>query len=275
MRELIVFECEGEQLAGSLDRASGTTGVLMVTGGSQTRIGSHRMYEHLANELSEHDYPCFRFDRRGVGDSSGTDPGYRGSGPDLAAALKVFSEACPHLQTIIGFGLCDGGTALALFGSPRLDGLVLANPWMVEVDDDVPAPAAIRAHYRQRLKSVEGWKRLLTGALSFRKLLNGLARLARTPAVNTLAADMAAALRTSRMPVTVLLAERDNTAVAAEAELDGPLFRGVPIMRQHLPTDSHTFARPGDLEALQHAVLAALQDHRTRLSGLPPASSLR
>ena len=95
MRRLLTFACEGAELAGSLDGGGGATGLLLVTGGSQTRIGSHRMYERLAKSLADNGYPCFRFDRRGVGDSDGEDPGFQGSGPDLAAAAAAFRRRMP------------------------------------------------------------------------------------------------------------------------------------------------------------------------------------
>jgi pimeloyl-ACP methyl ester carboxylesterase len=136
------------------------------------------MYEMLARALSETGYSCFRYDRRGVGDSSGEDPRFRGSGPDLKAAAEAFRKEVPGLTRIIGFGLCDGASAIALYGGEAgLDGLILANPWLVETDEGAPAPAAIRAHYRKRLLSWEGWKRLLTGAVNFRKLWAGIRRL--------------------------------------------------------------------------------------------------
>ncbi|HEX8528226.1 MAG TPA: hydrolase 1, exosortase A system-associated, partial [Allosphingosinicella sp.] len=71
MRRLLSFDCEGSAIGASLDPAGGETGLLLVTGGTQTRIGSHRMYERLAAALAEAGWPCFRFDRRGVGDSEG------------------------------------------------------------------------------------------------------------------------------------------------------------------------------------------------------------
>ena len=95
MRRLLSFTCEGAALGGSLDEAGGSTGLLIVTGGSQARIGSHRMFERLAASVAGAGYPCFRFDRRGVGDSEGEDPGYRESGPDLAAAVRAFRAASP------------------------------------------------------------------------------------------------------------------------------------------------------------------------------------
>src|SRR3954470_23570244 len=116
MRRLLSFDCRGDALGATLDAAPGTTGLLMVTGGTQTRIGSHRMYERLAKALAENGFPCFRYDRRGVGDSAGEDPGFRGSAADIAAAAAAFRKEMPALERIVGFGLCDGATALALHG---------------------------------------------------------------------------------------------------------------------------------------------------------------
>ena len=94
-------------------RAQGTTGLLLVIGGSQTRIGSHRMYERLAKSLAENGYPCFRFDRRGVGDSERRGSGLRGQRARSQAAAAAFRGECPALTRLVGFGLCDGATALA------------------------------------------------------------------------------------------------------------------------------------------------------------------
>ena len=99
MRRLLTFACEGATLGATpRRRPTATTGLLLVTGGTQTRIGSHRMYERLAEALAEQGYPCFRYDRRGVGDSEGEDPGFRGSGPDLAAAAAAFRREQPAAQ---------------------------------------------------------------------------------------------------------------------------------------------------------------------------------
>jgi exosortase A-associated hydrolase 1 len=202
MRRLIAFPCGDATLAGSLDQSDqATTGLLLVIGGSQTRIGSHRMYERLAKALTEKGYCCFRYDRRGVGDSDGVDPGFRGSGPDLKAAADAFRSEVPGLTRMIGFGLCDGASALALHGDEAgLDGLILANPWLVEAEEGAPPPAAVRAHYRKRLLSLDGWKRLLTGAVNFRKLGRGLRSLFSRRRPESLGNDVAQALLRHRLP---------------------------------------------------------------------------
>lgn len=259
MRRLLTFGCEGELLSGTLDEGEGAVGVLMVTGGSQTRIGSHRMYEQLSKRLVEGGYSCLRFDRRGVGDSSGDDPGYRQSGADLAAAAAALRAEAPSVTRLVGFGLCDGATALALHGADAgVADLILVNPWLVETSSGEQAPAAIRSHYRQRLLSTAGWKKLLTGKVNVRKLLSGVRKAGR--ATDTSLADEAArGLQRFGSPATLILAAGDGTAAAAAAEVARPAFSGLIGTRVDIETDSHTFARVGDQEALEEAVLSALE----------------
>lgn len=259
MRRLLTFECEGAQLCASLDEAEGKTGILMVTGGSQTRIGSHRLYERLAKILVEHGFTCFRFDRRGVGDSGGEDPGYRGSAPDLAAAVQAFRAERPSLRHILGLGLCDGATALALYGAGAgIDGVVMINPWLVEAEADAPPPAAIRRHYREQLSSLSGWKRLLSGSVSYRKLLKGVAKSTMPIDGSELAGEAAHALRRSRLPTALVLAKGDATAIAAAREVRARAFHGLISRTEEIDTDSHTFAKPGDIEALAAAILRVI-----------------
>ena len=259
MRRLLSFACESAELGATLDAAEGDTGLLLVTGGTQTRIGSHRMYERLSKTLVEHGVSCLRFDRRGVGDSSGEDPGFRGSQPDLAGAAAALRAARPGLKRLYGFGLCDGATALALFGDGiGLDGLVLVNPWLVEAEAGEPPPAAVRRHYRERLLSLEGWKKLLSGRVDYRKLLRGVLKVGRR-SDSPLADEVAAALARERLPAQWILATRDATAIAAEAELRAVAFAGLVGDPVRIDTDSHTFAHPGDEAALAEAVVEALR----------------
>ncbi|HEX8640533.1 MAG TPA: hydrolase 1, exosortase A system-associated [Allosphingosinicella sp.] len=272
MRRLLTFTCEGTELGGSLDAAEGAVGLLMVTGGSQTRVGSHRMYERLAKGLSERGFSCLRFDRRGAGDSAGADPGFRGSAPDIAAAAAALRREAPSVRRAYGFGLCDGATALALFGAEAgLDGLLLVNPWLVEAEAGDPAAAAVKAHYRQRLTSLGGWKRLLTGGVDYRKLARGIGKVARGDGDASLAADVAASLNRGRLPVQLVLAVGDNTAIAAEHEINSKDFKGLLDEPQKIDTDSHTFARPGDEAALLEAATEALR--RLEAAVKPPGGS--
>lgn len=259
MRLLLTVGCEGAELGASLDAGEGESevGLLLVTGGSQTRTGSHRMYEKLAKSLAERGISCLRFDRRGVGDSNGEDPGFRGSAPDLAAATGLLRTQRPALKRVYGFGLCDGATALALFAADAgLDGMILVNPWLVEAEADAPPPAAIRRHYRERLLSLEGWQRIFSGRIAYGKALQGLLKIGRASA-SPLSAQAAEALKRSQLPAQWILATGDATAIAAENELRDGGFGRVEAIR--VETDSHTFARPGDEAALRDAVLRAVE----------------
>ncbi|HEY0115900.1 MAG TPA: hydrolase 1, exosortase A system-associated [Allosphingosinicella sp.] len=259
LRRLLTIACEDELLGGSLDEAEGATGILIVTGGSQTRIGSHRLFERLASGLAAAGHPCLRFDRRGVGDSSGQDPGFRACGPDLGAAVGALHEQLATVERVIGVGLCDGATALALHGAGAgLRALILVNPWLVEAEANQPPPAAIRQHYRQRLTSREGWKKILTGGISYRKALKGVAKIAAAPEPSNLASEVAEALRNDRRPTALILAKGDATAIAAAAEVQQARYDELIGTKLEIDTDSHTFAKAGDAAALLAAILQAI-----------------
>jgi hypothetical protein len=168
---------------------------------------------------------------------------------------------------MVGFGLCDGASAVALYGDDAgLDGMILANPWLVEAEDGAPAPAAVRAHYRKRLLTREGWKRLLTGAVNFRKLWAGLRSLFSRRRPESLSNDVAQALRRHRLPAEAILCTGDNTAIAADAEIRAWPYEGLIRATQTIESDSHTFARPGDEAMLLTMVETALAEFAAQAS---------
>jgi exosortase A-associated hydrolase 1 len=263
LRRSLIFDCADETLIGTLDDADRRVGVLIVTGGRQTRIGPHRMMATLAGELAAEGHPVFRYDRRGVGDSSGLDPGFRDSGPDIAAAAAAFRTACPHLETLWGLGLCDGASALALHHRRGgLDGLILLNPWIVEAEAGSPAPEAIRAHYRERLFTVDGWRTLLTKGFSPSAAIRGLRSAFRT-SDQTLADDVMRSLGQFGGPVHILLAERDATArayLSMHQGKPGAMFRNAAQLKvKRRDSASHSFAGNGDQPWLMEHILAALR----------------
>ena len=264
MRRLIAFPCDGETLLGSLDPAEGATGLLVVSGGNEVRWGAHRGMALMAARLAAAGVPVLRFDRRGVGDSSGANGGFRGSGPDIAAAAAAFRAAQPRVTRLVGYGNCDAATALALFGrAAGLDALVLANPWVVEDGDALPPAAAIRARYAARLLSPAAWLRLLTGGVNLGKLAGGLRKAAAPAKASGLAGEVAAALA-GWSAATVLLAEGDNTAIAFADAWRGAAFAGVRerVTVARRATDSHSFARDGDGDWLFAKVLEAVEAQR-------------
>lgn len=261
MRRLMRFPCAGATLSGSIDEADNAVGLLCVTGGSQVRSGPHRMLHLLARRVADAGYPVFRYERRGLGDSDGVDPGYEDSGPDLAAAAAAFRKAAPHIRTLAGFGLCDGATTLALHGKEAgIGGIVLANPWLVEAAPDALAPAAARAHYRDRLRSPKVWAGVLTGKVDVLGAAKSLFGAATASNASSLGDQVAARLAPYAGKLTLILAERDGTAIAAQACWKGAAFTHVRDEEVvTIATDSHTFAREGDHEQVARNVIAFLQ----------------
>lgn len=212
-RRHVAFDCEGSRLAGTLDPASGTTGLLLVTGGNETRAGAWNGQALLAAQVAAAGHPVFRFDRRGCGDSEGPNGGFTGSGPDIAAAVAAFRAECPGLSRIVGLGNCDAASALMLAGGTGLDALILTNPWTIEDASAEAPPEAVRDHYKRRLADPAALKRLLTGQVSLKKLFASVIGMLRpAPPPTGLAVDMAAGLARFQGPVAILLAERDRTA---------------------------------------------------------------
>jgi exosortase A-associated hydrolase 1 len=266
MRRIVPVSCEGETLVATIDGpAEARIGWLFVTGGRQTRVGPHRLYERMARRMAEAGHAVIRFDRRGVGDSGGTDGGYLASGPELHAALEALKGRFLLLETVLGFGLCDGATALALHGV-RLDGMVAANPWVVEPQGDLPPAAAIRGHYAKRLGDIGAWKRLLSGGVNLRTLARGLARSA-AKEDDSLARRFAEG---APRPC-IVLAEGDGTAQAFAAAWKGLARPREAATLITVPTASHSFADAPAFEALASAMI----DHSAAIASASKSVSAR
>lgn len=214
-RRHLTFACEGATLAGTLDAAEGTTGLLLVSGGNETRAGAWNGQAQFAARVSQAGFPVFRFDRRGIGDSEGPNGGFRSSRPDLAAALLAFRAACPALTHVAGLGNCDAASALMLARGAGLQGLILSNPWTIESDDALPPPDAIRSHYRRRLADPSAILRLLSGKVSLGSLAASLMSALRpAPPPTSLAQEMAEGIAGLTIPYVFLVADRDRTGQA-------------------------------------------------------------
>lgn len=261
MRRQLTFPCAGDTLYATLDLPdSGDTasGLLLISGGNEIRSGAHAGQAMLAARLTQAGHAVFRYDRRGIGDSSGDNHGFLSSETDIAAALACFREQLPGLTGIAAFGNCDAAAALILFHETlALDALILANPWTFEeeaAENDLPPAEAIRARYWQRLKDPQALKRLVSGGVNFGKLAKGLGRAATgdSDAPAPFARQLSTSLAAADMPVTILLAEQDRTAQYFLTAWNGPAFADCHhrsnIHVKRLANGSHSFA---DAEAQQ------------------------
>ncbi|NJR78354.1 hydrolase 1, exosortase A system-associated [Sphingomonas corticis] len=249
MRDVIAIACDGETLMATLDRAAGATGVLIVSGGNEVRAGAHRGMAMLAARLAARGLCVLRYDRRGIGDSTGENRGFAAAAPDLAAALAALRET--GVTRVVGYGNCDAATLLAGAGALMgIDAVVLSNPWTGAEADDLPPAAAIRAGYAASLRDPAEWRRLLRGGVDLRKLARGVAKLLRPARAEV--PPVVGAIERWGTRATVVLAAGDATALAFAAAARGSAI--VPVM---VDTASHSFARAGDIDAVERAILHA------------------
>lgn len=169
----LTFDCGSETLVGILHtgQQKNGTGVLFVVGGPQYRIGSHRHFYVLAQEFARAGIPAFRFDVRGMGDSSGSLHDFESIDADIKAAIDAFFKHSPEIKKVILWGLCDAASASLFYGyqDPRVSGMILLNPWVRT--DEGEAKAYLKHYYRDRLLQKEFWLKLMKGGINPAKVL--------------------------------------------------------------------------------------------------------
>jgi exosortase A-associated hydrolase 1 len=140
-----------------------TTGVLIVVGGPQYRVGSHRQFVQLSRSLASQGVSSMRFDYTGMGDSCGEKKDFDGICDDIKVAIDAFIKTQPHLEKLVIWGLCDAASAALIYAhqDDRVSGLVLLNPWLRS--EQAMGKTMVKYYYLQRLLSKSFWKKLLSG----------------------------------------------------------------------------------------------------------------
>lgn len=176
--EPFFFECERERLLGIVAHVDSSldTGVLIIVGGPQYRVGSHRQFTLLARQLAQAGVPTMRFDFRGSGDATGEQRTYEDIDADLGAAVDAFCLRAPGLKRVILWGLC-GASSAALFYAyrdPRVAGLALVNPW-VRTEEGL-ARTYLRHYYLRRLLDSQLWRKVIAGEFDASESARSLAK---------------------------------------------------------------------------------------------------
>ncbi|MBB1076112.1 hydrolase 1, exosortase A system-associated [Rhodoferax sp. 4810] len=278
----VVMPCAGEALVGIISQPEQPSplGLVMVVGGPQYRVGSHRQFVLLARCLASAGFPVLRFDHRGLGDSSAERMPFDAIHEDIGVAIDTLQRQCPGVQRVVLWGLCDGASAALLYSGqhrdPRVAGLCLLNPWVRS--DATLARTRIKHYYAGRLLESSFWRQLRDGQYDWRASLSGLWQslrdLRQTPALTgaelPFQQKMAVALRRFPGKVLLLLSTCDYVAKEfVECTQSDPAWQGLlqlpQLERVDVADADHTFSRAIWRAAAEHAVLGWMR----RLESLP------
>ena len=254
---VIHFPCAGDTLLGIIAQPEQArdVGVIVVVGGPQYRIGSHRQFTLLSRTLAAAGYPCLRFDYRGMGDSAGGQRGFEEIDEDIAAAIDAFMMQLPALKHVVLWGLCDAASAILMYlhrsKDARVSGLALLNPWVRS--ETTLARTHIKHHYGQRLFSRDFWTKLATGQLALSKAVRELRSNFKLALRGEMDFDasfrsiMPQALRHFPGKILLVLSGNDYTAKefldCATSDKNWSNILGSPgIERVDLPAADHTFS---------------------------------
>lgn len=275
--QIVLMGVPGSEMLGVLARPASTVqtkriGVVIVVGGPQTRVGSHRQFVLLARALARAGFACLRFDYSGMGDSPGRKPSFERAGPDIRQACDALLEAVPSCDRVALWGLCDGASAALMYSKDdaRVTLVIAANPWVRS--EQTWSAAIVSGHYAARIRSTGFWLRLLSGKVdvshSLREAAGHLWR-AWQPSRSTESKGPPQSVRGLlgvRIPSTVevVFMLSGNDLVAREFELASKEWLATLTGRfsviRHDSAD-HTFSGPSAMERVSGDVLHCLGAH--------------
>lgn len=280
----VVIHAGDHQLAGVLHQAEQPkdVAVLVIVGGPQTRIGSHRQFVLLARQLALGGYSTMRFDYYGMGDSEGEQSNYLDVSDDVGAAIeKLKSET--GAKRVVLWGLCDAVTSSLLYCLRKdcadIAGIIMLNPWVRS--EQTEAQAMAKHYYLQRLRDPAFWRKLLRFDVNFNDSFGSLIRILRSalkgasaPAepqgieattAENYVTHMLAGLQKYRGRVLLVLSGDDLTASefqvlvkgsdAWQSALDKTVTQTV-----HMHDANHTFSTATWREQVEKACLAWLDN---------------
>ncbi len=265
--QALLFEAGVARLVGIVTTPSALRsklGVLIVVGGPQYRVGSHRQFVLLARALAARGFAVMRFDCSGMGDSSGFALPFTDRDRDVRAAIDAFIATVPAIREIAIWGLCDAASAALIYApqDARVTRLVLLNPWVRS--DAGLARTHLKHYYSARLLDRAFWRDLFRGRVGVGRALRGLgstlvqalersgraSRRGSNTSEQALSFQQRMALGWKRFDGDILLicSGDDLTArefvdrAASDAQWKG-LLGQVRVARCDFPEADHTFSR--------------------------------
>lgn len=262
----VTFVCQGENLLGIIHLSSvdSKIGVVIVVGGPQYRVGSHRQFVLLARHLAVAGFTTMRFDVRGMGDSTGEQRCFDRLDDDIRTAIDHFLSICPQIKRIVIWGLCDAASAALFYAHQdhRVRGLVLLNPWVFT--EQGAAKTYLKYYYFQRFLSLDFWKKIASFDFDYKRSLKSLIlfliKAKGTRAMNsadatskfvdknlTLPIRMRECLRRFSYPVLLILSGRDLTAKEFTGTITADLLwqeliNNNRVSRRDFEEADHTFS---------------------------------
>ena len=222
----VVFDCGENRLVGvvAIPQIVSEVGVLILVGGPQYRVGSHRQFTLLARSMAEAGIPSLRFDYTGMGDSEGERREFDKTQTDIAAAIEVLGTTFPEVRRVVLWGLCDAASSAMMFAHcfPQVTGMILLNPWVH--NGEYSTEVKLAHYYRPSISKVDQWRRLLFGEIklipAFQEVFrNALALLGKRSLRSnqhslqqSFVQDMLDGLQHFQREVLIVLSEADLTA---------------------------------------------------------------
>jgi len=264
MEEAVQINLEEKKLYGILHIPENTglpeKIILMVVGGPQTRIGSHRLYVDLARWLTTKGHYVFRFDYEGIGDSEGVWKGYKYSSASITEAINFLVNKYSSLTKVFIWSLCDGSTASMIYGagnSDRVHGMILCNPYVHSATDE--ARALLKHYYIRRIFSKYFWRKIVSFKFNFFESIKSMSDIVQksyspdqiNPDESQMEIDpveMIDSLKKYPHKVIFILSDNDLTAkkfydfINREPSLRKNAKRK-NIMYRHVPGADHTFTK--------------------------------
>jgi len=271
----IVYTCNGENIVGiqhSAFKPSSNIGAIIIVGGPQYRAGSHRLFVKIARYLAMKGIHSFRFDLRGMGDSSGKHPGFEFCKDDISCAIEIFIKHEPSLEKIVLIGLCDGAFSATLgISMQKVIGLCLINPWIINEQSE--ARAYIKHYYFHRIMNPEFWQKLFSFKINPMTTLMEIFQKWRTskisPKDQSLEYQFHNRLSSSLVAILFLISSNDLTGQAfLEVSKDkywASILKRDNVSLQIIRGADHTFST----QAHSDQLFAKLGDWITQITDLP------